>query len=214
MRKLGHRGLVVCIAVALFCCGAGVAYAFLTGYAGRAVNTFTAGAVSVQVVERDAQGALITDPTHVSYGSSSKNVTLKVPDGYSRAVLRARIVPPQVTTTVGGREVNVAYDMGTGAIAQPDADGLVYAGGYVLHFASDWASHWFWKDGYFYYRSTRSAGEETAKLLTGVTLADGFVPAGAVKVTVVADALQSTPPEAPAEWGVSVDETGVVGDLG
>jgi|GEM_PF-6657186 len=209
-----HRYLIPLVGLALLVGTAGVAYAFMTAISSSAHNALSAGAVSVAVIERDSTGALIVDTSQVSYGQTSKKVTLKVPTGYAEAIVRARIVPPQVSIASGATSVAVAYDMGSQVLSAPDANGLVTVGGFVYHFASDWNDHWFWKDGYFYARHTVSAGEESPTLLTGVTLADGYTPAGEVAVTVLCDALQPTPSEAAASWGVQVDGSGVVSSLG
>lgn len=207
-----RRGALIAVALAFFC-ATGVAYAYLSGLTNAAPNDFTTGAVSVSVVECDASGSIIADPSQAAYGANAKNVTLKVPAGYATAIVRARIVPPQVSTGAGASTVYQAYNAGTSAVAQPDANNQVVAGGFVLHFASDWSANWLWKDGSFYYRHTVSAGHETSPLLTGVTLSDGYTPAGNVQVTVTSDAIQAAPAAAAAQWGLSVDGSGVVGSL-
>ena len=77
-----------------------------------------------------------------------------------------------------------------------------------LWIASDWADHWVYNNGAFYYNKVINKGEETPVLLTGVTLQDSVNKSdyASFKVKVVADALQVTPKAALDDWGIKVTD--------
>lgn len=158
------------------------------------LNKVSFGTVSVAI---DEPGI---DPNKVGWGESTKPVQLRN-EGSADVVVRALLVPVLETNgTVKPCEF--------AAMSQP-VNGVMTLGDVKLHFASDWAEHWFYKDGMFYYKSVLQPGESTTHLLAGVTLTDmNATPTYQnLQIKVLADALQAEGGAAQDAWGIRVDTT-------
>jgi len=182
----------------------GGTYAYLTANTTPAANDFTIGIPAVTVREPSV------DPAAVLWGAGTKPVTLSIPAGSMGGAVRAAIIPMLKDST--GNIISTP----TGALTAPTVqatDATLVLGEITLHFAIDWETSWFYKDGYFYYRKVLNEGETTPAILTGVTLTDNTAEMTAkyqdivVEIEVMSDVLQSTN-EALALWGVKVDGDG------
>ena len=200
-KKLKKIAAILC-ALVIFTTAATLMYmSYLTNSVN---NTFKLGNAEVSVVEPGI------DQGNVEWGETSKPVYLENPqsDTSIPGVVRAMLVPVlkdgQTGETIGG-ELNI--------MTEPVNDQMAL-GDITLHFADDWETNWFYRDGYFYYRQVLDPGERSAQLLSGVTLTNGSLSNanGNVQVTieVLADILQSEGNAAQNEWNVSVSESGIV----
>jgi len=198
---------------------------------GRRVLFYAAGAVWAALalgVMADATSALLTARTGslvnpLAIGNTgvtvdetldgwlAKQVRLRIPTGpaYVDSIVRAMIVPYIYD---GGGKLIVS-DLGT--MAAP-AGGQMALGDVILEFDSAWAANWFYKDGFFYYRTVlEPAGgkNQTAPLLSKVSLAPAALTKyggdAQVKVEVIADALQAEG-QSWLEWGVTVSGSTVL----
>lgn len=181
----------------------GGTYAYLTANTTPAANDFTIGIPAVTVREPSV------DPAAVLWGAGTKPVTLSIPAGSMGGAVRVAIIPMLKDST--GNIISTP----TGALTAPTVkaaatDATLVLGEITLHFAIDWETSWFYKDGYFYYRKVLNEGETTPPILTGVTLTDDTAEMTAkyqdivVEIEVMSDVLQPTN-EALALWGVKVD---------
>ncbi len=179
---------------------------YMTALTPTVTNAFTIGSASVVIEEPEI------DPDQVEWGADSKPVILENPAGEDRVpgIVRAMLIPG-----LKDEEGNAAGG-NLGTITQPSGNTMVL-GDITLHFADDWSSHWFYQNGYFYYRKVLNPGEKTTKLLSGVTLTNGslsdpYVDSGKVTVTidVLADILQTAGNAPETEWGVTVGSGGEV----
>lgn len=171
---------------------------YLTHITNSVTNAFSVGSTSIEIVEPGV------DSDSVSWGESSKPVYLKNPeskdsiDGVVRAMVVPRLVDKETGQETGGS---------LGALGEPSGNALVM-GDITLHFAGDWSSNWFYKDGYFYCRKVLKPGETSPQLLSGLTLTDpakaGDYQGLTVKIEVLADILQAGGTAPQTEWNVSV----------
>lgn len=139
-------------------------------------------------------------------GANTKPVKLRNTGGANGAniVVRALFVP--VLETDGtGKPCEFA------AMSEP-VDNVMTLGDVKLHFSSDWASHWFFKNGMFYYKSVLRPGDSTTQLLAGVTLTDQNLTFkySNLQIKVLADALQAEGGAAQEAWNVQVSTSGTV----
>lgn len=101
-----------------------------------------------------------------------------------------------------------------GTLAAPQDNKLVM-GDFTLELAANWADHWFYQDGFFYYRQVLGSAATTEKLLQKVSLTQDTPELRekykdlSVKVDVQADILQAEGGAPQAEWGVTVSGTTV-----
>lgn len=170
---------------------------YLTTQTNEVTNAFAVGQNSIQIVED------VADQNAVDWGSTGKPVKLRNPNelGNVPGVVRAMIVPYLEDMVTGDR---VGGSLGT--LAEPVGNTMVL-GDITFHFAPDWSTNWFYKDGFFYYRKVLEPGQETSQLLAGVTLEAGKEAEYdeiRVKVDVAADILQTEGGAPGAEWGVNV----------
>lgn len=182
---------------------AGTTLMYLTRLTPEKTNAFSVGDTSVEIVEPGV------DPGNVPWGANAKPVQLKSPGSADNVpgVVRAMIVPVLTEKSTGK-----VLSGNLGALGAPSGNTLVL-GDITLHFAADWNTNWFYKDGYFYYRKVLSPGETTPLLLTGVTLSAGVSAEEykniSVKIDVLADILQASGTAAADEWGVTVNGSNV-----
>lgn len=185
-----------------FCLGIASTVMYFSDLTNPIINAFAMGNIQVEIEEPDV------DPGSVPWGADTKPVQLKNPENSVPGVVRARLMPPAVYDSQGNQ-----IAVGMGALQAPSGTTLVM-GDFTLHFASDWQSNWFYKDGWFYYNKVLKPGETTAKLLAGVTLTDSGKAEAykgyTVKVDVLADILQTEGDAPSTEWGVTVSESGAV----
>ena len=193
-----RKGLV---GLCILCVAGTVAY--LTTTTTTEINTFAVGTAKVEVEEPN-----VTDPKEVPWGIDTKQVQLKNPtgEGMVPGVVRALIVP----------ELLKEGDVVSGDLAdlsEPVSNQMIL-GDFTLHFAADWAANWFFKDGYFYYRTVLDPGETTSLLLTGVTLTDQEKAEEYedidVQIHVFSDILQSEGDGAGIEWGITISDKTVL----
>ena len=204
-----------------------LAYLAYTG--NQTPNRMGMGEIGIKIVETTKVGTTTTsdkefhDATDDSGssntaddGNGNKNASLKATNvngaGSAKEVVRMTISPEieyldENKTTVLGN----AFVEETWSAPQKDTSGNWYLKSNLLkiYLASDWQSHYIYNDGTFFYNKAISQNATTEKLVTGADWADTTIDRscyGEIKVNIVADAIQSTPEEAPAEWGVAVDE--------
>lgn len=202
------RILVLCLVLIAALCITGT-FAYLTWTSNQTPNRATTGEVKVEIIEN---GSVVSGSATASLGTSSKQIQLYSDNADNRVdeVVRVSFTPEVISADGKG---NVFMSETWSAPAQ-DSSGTwkIKCGLVNLVLASDWQSHYIYKDGTFYYNKTLAKNTKSEVLLTGVTLADGVDASkyGDIKVNVFADAIQSTPAEAPAVWGCSVDDSGNV----
>lgn len=176
----------------------GTTLAFLHVITATATNPFTLGDTAITIDEEfegwDMKKVYLTnEPTEKS-----------VP-----GVVRAMIIP-------------ILKDMETGnglggtleALSEP-VDNKMVIGDFTFYFADDWATNWFYKEGYFYYREVLNPGETTAQLLEKVSLTENTIEKCreydgiTIEVEVLADILQAENGAAADAWGIIVSGTTV-----
>ena len=137
-------------------------------------------------------------------GWNVKEVSLKNTSDDINCVVRGMLLP-RVLDEDGNY---VAVDLGT--LGAPVANKIT-AGDFVFELASDWATNWFYKDGFFYCKKVLAPNETTALLLKKVSLAstdqatkDKYKDLE-VKVDVLSDILQAEGGAPSIEWGIVVN---------
>lgn len=124
-------------------------------------------------------------------------------------VVRAMIVPVLKDATTGDGLGGTLQ-----ALSEP-VDNKMVVGDFTFQFASDWASNWFYQDGYFYYRKVLEPGETSTQLLQKVTLTNDTQEKRkeyenvTVEVEVLADILQAEGGAAAEAWGITVSGSAV-----
>lgn len=198
-----HAALIAVLIFFGFSAALGGTYAYLSANTTTAANDFTIGIPAVTVKEPSV------DPAAVLWGADTKPVTLSIPTGSMGGAVRAAIVP--MLKDSEGNIISTPTGTLTAPTVQPAAtDATLVLGEITLHFAIDWETSWFYKDGYFYYRKVLDEGETTPPILTGVTLTNNSAELAVkfqdiiVNIEVMSDVLQPTN-EALVLWGVSVD---------
>ena len=140
----------------------------------------------------------------------AKKVQLKADgttaSGYVPGVARVMLVPYVLDSLNDTSGNYVIANLGTDA---PILSGntLVY-GDITMVLDNDWALHWFYKDGFFYYNQVLNPGDTTPALLDHVELSSNANPAKyaglGIKIEVMASILQAAS-GAPDVWGVIVN---------
>jgi flagellar protein FliO/FliZ len=130
------------------------ASALLTARTGFLVNPLAIGNTGV-TVEETVDGWL------------AKQVRLRIPTGpaYVKSIVRAMIVP----YIYDGDGKLIASDLG--AMAAPVGNQMAL-GDVILEFDSAWATNWFYKDGFFYYRTVLepAGGQNQTAVSTGSSI--------------------------------------------
>lgn len=173
-------------------------WAVLSAVTPTLTNPFTMGDTTVIIEENFA-------------GWTVKQVQLKNGAGEDHVdgIVRASLVPIILDANGSdGRPANA------GSMAAPTGNTMVM-GDFTFVLASNWSTNWFYKDGYFYYRSVLAPGASTTRLLEKVQLTNS-TPATieqyknyTITVEVLADILQATDAAAQDAWGVKVTGTTV-----
>jgi hypothetical protein len=189
----------------------GTTLAYLAWTANQTPNRTTSGQVALQVVEN---GTTIADKfanKEVDGGIDNKLVQVKSSDAEDTAdeVVRVTFVPEVASKDDTG---NVAMGETWSEVKTETVDDETKS--YVetdlvkLYLTDDWSSHYIYKDGVFYYNKAVSKDTTTENLLSGAVLQDDVNKSdyGDVKVNVIADAIQSSPQDAPKSWGVEVSD--------
>ena len=190
---------------------------YITWTSNQTPNRVAMGEVALQIVEN---GAEITAETNsVNHGVGNKEVQIKSNDEPDRAseVIRVTFVPEiaSVQTDTAGKSLgNAVIGENWSAVKTDTTLNLDYIETDVirLYLVDGWSDNWTYKNGTFYYKTVLAKNTTTQSILSGVVLQSGVNLAdyGTVKVAVIADAIQSTPAEAPAAWGCTVDDSGNV----
>jgi alternate signal-mediated exported protein len=172
----------------------GVSLAYLLTRTNTLTNAFTFGKPKIDI-EEDFDGW-----NH----KKVKLENVKGPDAVP-GVVRAMIIPVLKDKTTGQTTGGAM-----GPLADPGGGNKVVMGDLTFELASDWAAHWFYKDGYFYYRKVLAPGEQTPNLLLSVYLTvdtpairEKYVNTD-VTVEVFADILQAEGGAPGQAWGVTV----------
>lgn len=179
----------------------GGTYAYLMANTTPVANDFTFAMPAVTINEPSV------DPAHVAWGATSKPVSLSIPANTIGGAVRASIIP--MLKDAAGNMIAVP----TGPMTAPSAANTIIMGDITLHFASDWSTNWFFRDGFFYYREALGTGQTTALLLEGVTLTTNTpemitkYQAIVVDIEVMADVLQADQ-SALSNWGITIDSDG------
>ena len=209
-RTKRNRWVLTSLAALVLVCSltvAGVAYASLNTKTNTEINQFGFGQTKISVNE-------------VFNGWTRKEVKLVIEqpwDGLVPGVARVMFVP----YVLDGAGINY-IPCGLGAVAKPDTvTHEMELGDLVLEFAADWESHWFYKDGYFYYKQVlypETGRNETPVLLKKVSFSrtvTGLIDkyggsVASIKVEVLASILQAGGSAGEpgkvleTEWGVKV----------
>jgi len=191
VRLLGQLVLTVLVFVSLSINGS---LSYLSNQTVPVSNNFTMGIPKVEINEPSV------DPDHVQWGANSKPVTLSVPLNAGGGVVRASFIP--------------MFKNAAGVLAQPISNQLV-CGDITLHFTPGWDTNWFYRNGYFYYKTVLAPGQTTTMLLSGVTLTANTPEMItkyqdiSVEIEVLADILQKNA-DTDTLWGVTVDDSGNV----
>jgi hypothetical protein len=136
---------------------AGIAYASLNANTNAEVNRLGFGQAKISVDENE-------------YDWDSKEVKLVIEkpwEGLVPGAARVMFVPYILDENSGDY---IPCDLG--AMSKPVSNKMVL-GDIVLEFAADWEDHWFYKDGFFYYRTVlypETGRNETPVLLEKVSL--------------------------------------------
>ncbi|MDL2324702.1 hypothetical protein LJC61_06080 [Ruminococcaceae bacterium OttesenSCG-928-A16] len=186
----------------------GLTFALMVVSMQAVTNPFRMGTGGVDIPEIVTS----TPEGKIEWGANTKQVSLSN-TGNVPSVVRAMIVPQfKIADTSNFTQGNL------GQLTSPLGNTLE-VGDFVLHFAESFdetgqSDNWFYKDGYFYYKTVlQPSGTTATNLLMGVTLKEGINPADyegvEVYVDVLADCLQAVG-AAPAEWGITVQDTAVL----
>jgi len=196
MRK--KRNLILAITL----CGlllAGGSLAYMAAAMAPLTNPFTFGTTEIDIDE-DFDGWDLKEVCLVNVAGEGR-----VP-GVVRALLIPVLKDADSGRTIGG-------DMGP--LSDPTGGTELVLGDLTFELDPDWETNWFYKDGYFYYRTVLQPGETTAPLLHRVRLTDD-TPAMREKyadititVEVFADILQAAGGAASQAWGITVTGTTV-----
>lgn len=186
-RRALSLALLVCAIVVI-----GSTIAFLSALTSKETNPFSFGEIEITVSE----------PPNVNW--ETKKVTL-VAGGDIPSVARAIIIPIFKNT-----EESVDPTMGSGGALTAPVGNKVVMGDITFVLASDWSDNWFYKDGYFYYKTVLQPGDQTAELLNKVSLTtddDATREKYAsiqIEVEVMAESLQAEGGAPLSVWGVNV----------
>jgi len=191
--------LFVILATLLF---AAAAYAFFHDAAQPPPSALPFGALTVTIIENDG-GPISWDRREVRLKNAN--------EGGMPGVVRVMFVP-QLRTAGEDGDAGLGLGGNFGVLRAPsDAPpAILVLGDLTLYFAEDWASNWFYRDGYFYYRTALGPGEATAPLLTKVTLTYDSAAARQryrdmeIRVEIMADIIQADGGAPEAVWQVYV----------
>ena len=199
-RRLTITGLITLLVIVI---SAGATVTMLKTNTGTKINDLGFGQTKIEIDENFD-------------GWEAKEVSLSVPTTgeFSEQVpgaARVMIVPYIIDDS--GDYIPCELDK----LAKP-VGGQMIVGDVILVFAADWENHWFYKDGYFYYKKVMyptSAGNanKTPALLKKVSLTAGALDAyedANINIEVLSDILQAEG-NAVQEWNITVDlKTGTV----
>lgn len=169
-------------------------YARLSKHLQAQQNEFQIGRAGIEVIESDP----------VSW--DKKQVYLKAADDEKSVPGVARVMFVPRVLNASGEYVQVDF----AKIKAPVGNNMVI-GDITLKFSEDWEEKWFFKEGYFYYKTVLEPGEETTVLLQQVHLSNDTQELKdkykdlEIKVDVLADILQAEGNAANSEWGVTVE---------
>lgn len=207
--------------------------AYLAYTANQTPNRMDLGEIGIKIVETTKVGSTTTsnkefhDATDDSGsvntaddGNGNKNAWMKATTvdgtGSLSEVVRMTIQPEieyldaDKTTVLGNAFISEDW-----SAPMKDSNSKYYLKSDLLkiYLADDWASHYIYNNGTFIYNKSIKEGAETEKLVTGAEWADQSISRsdyGDIKVNIVAESIQATPEEAPAEWNLAVDDDGNV----
>ena len=190
------------IVLVLLLCGVilvGSTWAYMKRVTNTKLNPLTFGEIEPDIEEK-------------FLGWDVKEVKLVNVDGSGRVpgVVRAMIIPVLKDKTTG---LTTGGDMA--ALSNPTGTTQVVMGDLTFKLVADWETHWFYKDGYFYYRTVLQPGEKTTILLGRVILTSDTPEMRekykniTVTVEVLNDILQAEGGAASAAWGLTVNGTTV-----
>ncbi|NLB61603.1 MAG: hypothetical protein GX802_04160 [Clostridiales bacterium] len=175
--------------------------AYLTAI-GAIKNTISLGQIMVDIEEPGV------DKNNVEWGSFTKPVYLTVPSGSVGGVVRIMILPMF-------KNASGDFIENSSVALNAPIDNKIEMGDITLMFDSAWSTNWFYKDGYFYYKTVVPSGGATEKLLAGVRLTNNTVEMRAkyqdisVEIEVIADIIQPNP-QAVSHWDVTLNGNGTV----
>ncbi len=204
--------IAVLIFTLVLALGIGATFAYVVYTSNQTPNRATAGDVGLQIVENGTVNT--TGALTVAAGADTKKVAVQSEDLPNRTneVVRITFVPEVVYNDSTGTALgNTLLSETWSAPQQTGGEGnkfYIKTDLLTLYLADDWQDNFIYKDGAFIYKKLLEPGQSTPTLLQGVVWADASVNRGDygdVKVNVVADAIQCTPAESPALWGVKVD---------
>ena len=191
--------------------------AYLAWSGNQTPNRMTNGEIGVQIVENGT--VMSVDTNTVSAGIGNKVVALRSNYAANRRdeVVRCTFLPEIQSheKDSSGKSLGAAvYAEDWSTIKNDSTAGLDYIETDVvrLYLVSGWSDNWLYKDGMFYYKKVVPVNTTTEALLSGIVLQSGVDASnyGDIKVNVIADAIQSEPADAPAKWGLTVDDSGNV----
>ena len=164
----------------------------------QATNAMSIGRAKITIQEPGV------NQNSVQWSSSAKPVQVRLDSGADqvRSFIRVMIVP--VLKDGDGLRAGPL-----GSLSAPSGQ-VMNLGNIDLHFVSGWTTNWFYRDGFFYYRSAVEPGSTTTQLLSGATMKNGdAVNAQAfqdntVTITVISESIQAAGNAAADAWGVTV----------
>lgn len=207
LSHFSHTALIVlAVVAALLVASIGGTFAYLTYTTNAVTNELGTGSVGLVITETDGSNNTI-EPTNgaatATLGDSTKNVSF-TNTGTAAEYIRVSFVPevedtiPDTTTNTTST-ANVFMDQ-----KWPDTftDNSMTLGLVTLHFSSDWANYWTYKNGAFISTKPVAADGSIGSLLTGATWTAGATIENdyVMKVNVIAEAIQEN---AVADaWGI------------
>ena len=164
----------------------------------QATNAISIGRADITIQEPGV------NQSAVQWSSSAKPVQVRLDSGQDqvKSFIRVMIVPV----------MKDGDGLRSGPLASMSAPSgqVMRMGNIDLYFVSGWSGNWFYRDGFFYYRSAVNPGDTTARLLSGATMKDGDAINAldfqdkSVTITVIAESIQAAGGAAADAWGVTV----------
>lgn len=213
-RFSGGRIAVIAAALAVVLAfSVGGSYAYLTYTTNSETNTLSAGNVSIEVVETDANGQEIATnngAAQVALGQTAKNISVK---NTSSVPVYVRIsFVPEIEETFVDEESKTEQKANTFMDEDwPDSfndtsltDTSLTVGVVTLYFANGWTNSWTYNNGAFVSKAAVAPGATIGPLLTGVDWSteatDEQKTEDTLRVNAFAEAIQQA---AKDEWNIS-----------
>lgn len=176
----------------------GGTYALLTATIAPRLNVFSFGKLDLEIKEK-----------FKDWEVKEVALTNVEQEGAVDSVVRCMIFP-----VLRDSETGMLIGGDLGQLYEPTGN-TIEMGDFTFILAADWATHWFYKDGFFYYRKVLAPGETTTLLLTKVQPTEDTEAIREkyenidIDVEVRGDSLPASGGSAAENWGITVSETSV-----